>query len=358
MNMGMQLVFQKHDDFNDREMYRHEVELTVEAEAMSFDTVWPVEHHFTDYSMCPDNMQFLSYVAGRTTRLGLATGAIIVPWNDPMRVVEKMVLLDHLSDGRAILGLGRGLARREYRGMRQDMDEARERFNEGAEIILRGLEEGFVEANGKYYQQPRIEVRPRPIGSFRDRRYMVCMSPDSFEVAAELGMGVMMFSQFPYEQLKDRIDHYRQDYRAKHAEEPPPINCADFVACFPERSKAEEIARKHIVGYLASVLDHYEMLDAKHFEKTGRSYQHYADSAKMLEEMGHDAMMDGFLEANLWGDPAQIRDRLEKRRELIGDFEVNGVFSYQSLPFDMVAQNMTLFVDEVGPTLKGWPRGA
>ena len=106
--------------------------------------MWPVEHHFTDYSMCPDNMQFLSYVAGRTTRLGLATGAIIVPWNDPMRVVEKMVLLDHLSDGRAILGLGRGLARREYRGMRQDMDEARERFNEGAEIILRGLEEGFV----------------------------------------------------------------------------------------------------------------------------------------------------------------------------------------------------------------------
>lgn len=358
MNMGMQLVFQKHDDFNDREMYRHEVELTVEAEAMSFDTVWPVEHHFTDYSMCPDNMQFLSYVAGRTTRLGLATGAIIVPWNDPMRVVEKMVLLDHLSDGRAILGLGRGLARREYRGMRQDMDEARERFNEGAEIILRGLEDGFVEANGKYYQQPRIEVRPRPIGSFRDRRYMVCMSPDSFEVAAELGMGVMMFSQFPYEQLKDRIDHYRQDYRAKHAEEPPPINCADFVACFPERSKAEEIARKHIVGYLASVLDHYEMLDAEHFEKTGRSYQHYADGAKMLEEMGHDAMIDGFLEANLWGDPAQIRDRLEKRRELIGDFEVNGVFSYQSLPFDVVAQNMTLFVDEVGPTLKGWPRGA
>ena len=64
--------------------------------------------------------------------------------------------------------------------------------------------------------------------------------------------------------------------------------------------------------------------------------------------------MEAYLEANLWGDPAQIRERLEKRRELIGDFQVNGVFSFQSLPYDVVKENMKLFAEEAGPTLKGW----
>ena len=96
---------------DDREMYKQETRLVIQAEEWGFDIVWPVEHHFFDYAMCPDNMQYLSYLAARTERIQLATGVIILPWNDPLRVVEKMVLLDHLSDGRAVLGLGRGTKR-------------------------------------------------------------------------------------------------------------------------------------------------------------------------------------------------------------------------------------------------------
>lgn len=95
MRVGIQLVFQGHKDYADREMYKHELRLAIEAEGMGYDIVWPVEHHFFDYSMCPDNMQYLSYIAARTERVELATAAVIVPWNNPMRVVEKMVLLDH-----------------------------------------------------------------------------------------------------------------------------------------------------------------------------------------------------------------------------------------------------------------------
>ena len=68
-------------------------------------------------------------------------------------------------------------------------------FNEAAAIVVQGLESGVVEANTKYYQQARVEVRPRPFKSFKGRRYMVCMSPESFSVAASLGLGSMMFSQ-------------------------------------------------------------------------------------------------------------------------------------------------------------------
>lgn len=354
MRIGVQLVFQAHKDYSDREMYKHELRLAIEAEEMGYDIVWPVEHHFFDYSMCPDNTQYLSYVAARTERIQLGTAAIILPWNDPMRVVEKMVLLDHLSDGRAILGLGRGLSRREYRGFGVDMSEARDRFNESVGIILKGVESGFVEADTQYYKQARIEVRPRPFKTFKGRRYMVCMSPESFEVAATNGLGAMLFSQMGWNKVADSIWAYREDYRKKNSgEEAPPVIINDFIVCHPDRKKAEETARKYIVGYYWSVMEHYEMAGS-HFAETGKSYAHYAKGAELIKTVGQDAIVEDFLGANLWGDPDLIVQKLRQRREVIGDFEVNGVFSYQSLPFDQVESCMRLFAKEVGPEIKSW----
>ena len=70
---------------------------------------------------------------------------IVLPWHDPMRVAEQITLLDNLSDGRMILGIGRGLARVEYEGFRVDMNTSRERFVEYAEAVLEGLERGYME---------------------------------------------------------------------------------------------------------------------------------------------------------------------------------------------------------------------
>ena len=105
---------------------------------------------------------------------------------------------------------------------------------------------------------------------------------------------------------------------ASAAPEPPPLAIADFVVCHEDVKKAEEIAKEKIIGYLMSVLDHYEMLDKSHFAETGQSYQHYANAADQMKEMGMEAMCEAFLEANLWGDPAMIRDKMEQRREIIG----------------------------------------
>ena len=55
----------------DREVYRSELRLADLAEPLGFQSIWGVEHHFTDYTMCPDVLQFLSYMAGRTTRASL-----------------------------------------------------------------------------------------------------------------------------------------------------------------------------------------------------------------------------------------------------------------------------------------------
>ena len=52
-----------------------------------------LDGNINDYSACPDNMQYLSYLAGKTSRIKLATGAVILPWNNPLRVAEKMSML-------------------------------------------------------------------------------------------------------------------------------------------------------------------------------------------------------------------------------------------------------------------------
>ena len=129
-------------------MVRDQIRIADLAEPLGFDSLWPPEHHFTDYSACPDNVQFLSYMAAKTTRIKLGTGAVIVPWNDPLRVVEKIAFLDHLSNGRAILGLGRGLSRVEYEHFQIEMNSARDRFDEASRMIIEGLEKGFVEGDG------------------------------------------------------------------------------------------------------------------------------------------------------------------------------------------------------------------
>jgi alkanesulfonate monooxygenase SsuD/methylene tetrahydromethanopterin reductase-like flavin-dependent oxidoreductase (luciferase family) len=355
MKVGIQNVFPAHKDYNDRDMYKQETRLLIEAEGMGFDIIWPVEHHFFDYSMCPDNMQYLSYIAARTERMELGTGAIILPWNNPMRVVEKMVLLDHLSDGRAVLGLGRGLSRREYNGFGVNMAEARDRFNEAAAIVVQGLETGVVEANTTYYQQARVEVRPRPFKSFKGRRYMVCMSPESFSVAASLGLGAMMFSQTAWENMAPLLESYRAEYRQhNNGEEAPPISIVDFVSCFADRKKAEEVARRGIIGYYWTLMEHYRMDDSANFAATGASYQHYAKAAEQINALGHDAVIEEFISSNLWGTPDMIVATLRHRREVIGDFEVNGAFSYYSLPYEDVEKNMRLFAKEVAPEVKRW----
>src|SRR6266568_824341 len=83
----------------------------------------------------PDVLQFLSYMAGRSQRLLLGTMVVVLPWHDPLRVAEQVAMLDNLSGGRVILGIGRGLARVEFDGFRADMSESRERFLDYAQMI-------------------------------------------------------------------------------------------------------------------------------------------------------------------------------------------------------------------------------
>ena len=82
MEVGLQLIFSSYgcdDSVTDGQVYEEELGLAKQAEALGFDALWPVEHHFFDYAFCPDNLQFLSYMAGCTETIALVTAAVILP---------------------------------------------------------------------------------------------------------------------------------------------------------------------------------------------------------------------------------------------------------------------------------------
>jgi alkanesulfonate monooxygenase SsuD/methylene tetrahydromethanopterin reductase-like flavin-dependent oxidoreductase (luciferase family) len=355
MDVGIQVLFASHgwDDITDGQVYDEDTRLALLAEELGFDCVWAVEHHFFDYSFCPDNLQWLSYIAGRTTRLDVGTAAVIMPWNEPLRVAEKVALLDQLAGGRLRFGMGRGLSRREYglfRGI--EMDESRERFDEGAAMVVRALETGFIEGDGPYYPQPRAAIRPAPSRTFDGRTYAVATSDDSIEAAARLKAAMVMFSDRRWESRMPQIERWRTLFRQFHVAEPPPPLICDFVYCATDPAEVTELGHACLATYLESVLEHYEVMGS-HFEGM-KGYESYAGAAGALRRMGTSGFLDGFLAATASGTPGQIIDTYRARRALIGPFEAAPSFRFGGIPYERAEAGMRLFAAEVVPELKTW----
>ncbi|MGH7803699.1 MAG: LLM class flavin-dependent oxidoreductase, partial [Candidatus Binatia bacterium] len=160
MNVGAAIVFQNPlDARTDYDVYKDDLSLGDLVEPLGFDSIWGVEHHFTDYTMCPDVLQLLTWFARRTKSIQVGSMVVVLPWHDPIRVAEQVSVLDHMSDGRVVLGIGRGLGRVEFEGFRVPMGESRDRFIESAKIITRSLDDGVLEGDGPFYRIPRTLLR-------------------------------------------------------------------------------------------------------------------------------------------------------------------------------------------------------
>jgi alkanesulfonate monooxygenase SsuD/methylene tetrahydromethanopterin reductase-like flavin-dependent oxidoreductase (luciferase family) len=355
MDVGIQMIFTSHGwpGISDGQVYDEELRLALLAEDLGFDVLWSVEHHFFDYSFCPDNTELLAYLAAATSRIDVGTAAVIMPWNEPLRVAEKVALLDHLAGGRLRFGMGRGLSRREFAGFRGiEMDESRDRFDEGSAMVMEALRTGFIEGDGPYYPQARTEIRPRPERPFEDRLYAVASSDDSVEAAARLGARMVMFADRAWEHRMPSIERHRELFRKFHGTDAPPAMTCDFAVCLPDAEEASAVAHRHLGTYLESILEHYEVM-GHHFEGT-KGYDAYAKGAGMLRQMGMEGFLKAFMSAAAWGTPDQVLAAFDARRQLMGSFEEATSFRFGGIPYDVAERSMRLFADEVLPVLKMW----
>ena len=160
--------------------------------------------------MTPSPTQLLSYFAGRTKRITLGTAVIVLPWHDPVRVAEEIALLDILSGGRCLFGFGRGAASVEYAGFRMPMEEARPRFVEAAKIIVKALTNEAFDWEGEYFKIPRRRSSASDLAPER-RFYASSVSPESAEIMAKLGFGMLVVMQNEWPKAAEDIDRYRRD---------------------------------------------------------------------------------------------------------------------------------------------------
>ena len=352
MHVGMAVIFQgQGEGRSDRNVYRNELRLGDLAEPLGFESLWGVEHHFTDYTMCPDVLQFLTYCAGRTRHIQLGSMVVVLPWHTPMRVVEQVVMLDHMSNGRVILGVGRGLGRVEFEGFNVNQEESRQVFTEAAQMILHGLEKGYCEFDGKFIKQPRREIRPRPFKSFRGRSYAAAISPESSRIMAELGLGLLIIPQKPWGAVVNDLNAYRTVYREVNGVEAPPPIVGGWTYCDEHEGRAAELARKYIGAYWQSVVRHYELI-GDHLTKM-KGYEAYkAMQERASQPGGVDEMVDFFLNLQVWGTPEQCYEKILDVQRRTGAEAFNGVFSYGGMPYDLAESSLRLFASEVMPELK------
>jgi alkanesulfonate monooxygenase SsuD/methylene tetrahydromethanopterin reductase-like flavin-dependent oxidoreductase (luciferase family) len=351
MHVGMAAVFQNPGKARpDLEVYQNDLRLADLAEPLGFESIWSVEHHFTDYTMCPDVLQFLTWMAGRTKTAQLGSMVVVLPWHDPMRVAEEVSMLDNISGGRLILGLGRGAGKVEFDGFRLSMDESRERFVESAEMLLQGLEQGYCEYQGKFVRQPRAAIRPAPFKSFRGRTYAAAVSPESLPIMARLGVGILIIPQKPWHEVAKELETYRTIYReVNRAEAPPPIS-AGWTYCHADADQAREGARRWIGGYYRTVLDHYHF-EADHLTTT-KGYEYYGKMSEKIAEYGTDKVVDYFMNLQVWGTPEQCYEKILDIHRRTGNSHFVGVFSYAGMPWDDAERNIRLFAREVMPALQ------
>jgi alkanesulfonate monooxygenase SsuD/methylene tetrahydromethanopterin reductase-like flavin-dependent oxidoreductase (luciferase family) len=356
MHVGLGLSFQNLiEGQTDTQVYRNELQLAARAEEVGFESVWTPEHHFTDYMLTPNVPQFLSWVAGRTKRVKLGTMVTVLPWHDPVRVAENFTLLDHLSEGRAILGIGRGLGRVEFEAFRTPMAESRRRFTEYTDAILNALESGVIEYDGELYKQPRTRIRPGPYASFRGRTYASAISPYSIDLMAKLGVGLMVIAQKPWEMVKTEIDGYRQRYLAINGTPAPKPILNVFVAVHEDPKEARRMREVYLQRYARSTVEHYEFSNVGFAKIEG--YEYYAGLARNIEKHGLDKF-NGFLaDLQVWGTPSEVTEKLIKYVDYLDAGALLVMLSYGGMSAEVARRNHDLFVSSVLPGLKQYDVG-
>ncbi len=170
------------------------VEQVLFADRIGIEYVWMVEHHFVRHGgLCAGNFAFLSYLAAKTSRIRLGTGATVLPLNDPVRVAEMAATLDQLSKGRFDLGVGRGFLRDEFDTFGIDMRETHDRVAEGVDLMKRAWTEAPLHWKGRFRPPiggitvlPRVYQRPHP------PLWNACfLTRDSFEWTAREGLNLL-----------------------------------------------------------------------------------------------------------------------------------------------------------------------
>ena len=161
----------------------------------------------------------------------------------------------------------------------------------------------------------------------------------------------MTFTQQAWESYAEGpLATYRESYRRHHAgaEAPPPLT-GDLMYCHPDPAVAEERGLEYMTRYFLTIVKHYELM-GDHFARVG-GYDSYQEASEAFRKVGMEVAARAYCSFNLFGTPEQMIEKLARRREVIGDFELGLISSYGGMSQAEAEASIRLFGEKVLPAL-------
>lgn len=339
-----------HDSDSEHTALMREAEYAITADKHNWKYAWFGEHHcLTEYSHMSAPEIVMGYVAARTSYIHLASGIVSLPpvKDHPVRVAERVAMLDHITEGRYEFGTGRGAGSHEvatFNGLATS--DTKEMWAEAIREIPRMWEQKDYQYDGQHFSVPAAHnVLPKPWGKGHPAIWVACGNPQTFEHAGSLGIGAIAFNFEPMRNLRGRIAAYKEAVN-----EPVEIlgqfkndnvMMTNAVICLDNRDRAREIAMGVGRGYLHSMVCMYHDTMPRN-----ESHPVWPEPPRRIrsEERLDELIAGGWL---LCGTPDEVAEQIEANAtecdQLVFGFPNDG------LAHEEVLECLELFGDKVIP---------
>ncbi len=350
MKFGQLHLFENPMDRSEREIVTEQFDIMARAEEFGFDSVWPAEHHFSEYGYCASPAVTLAALAVRTQKIRLGTGVVVLPLNHPVRVAEDFAILDLLSGGRVDLGVGRGYQPHEFAGYGVDQARSRDMFRESVEIIQKAWTTERLDYDGEFYKFQDLAVRPKPLQQPQPPIWMASLSPSTFQLCGQYGFNLMCAPVFGFDVNRGaaQIEEYRQALR-QHGREPADHEIAGlimtYVADTTEQAQAD--FRDAVMWYYRTFAKYIAPPQGRPAVET---YEMYTAARDWLQTLEWDAIARSG--AVVCGSPDQVAERIAEIHELSGITHYLAWTRIGGLEHKKVLRSMELMRDRVMPQVR------
>jgi alkanesulfonate monooxygenase SsuD/methylene tetrahydromethanopterin reductase-like flavin-dependent oxidoreductase (luciferase family) len=233
--------FERQADVPLDRQYAERMQLVAQAEAYGFSGYHVAEHHLTPLDMAPSPTVYLSALAQHTSRIRLGSMVLCLPLYHPIRLLQEICMLDHMSGGRFEPGVGRGIRDIEHEWFGLDPLEARARYAETLEVLLQGLQRGRLNFRGQYFVFDDVEVAWQP----RQKPLPPLWYAGTLSSAADQGMNGLgrAATADVYEDFWQRWEQRRASGSPLHQREPK-VGSTRHLVVADSDEQARAIARR------------------------------------------------------------------------------------------------------------------
>ena len=328
------------DPITDKRIINEAIEEIVLCDKVGFEVAWLSEHHFDGSTAYVDPMVFAGSVARETKNIKIGFAVLEMALHHPVRVAAQIALLDHLTDGRVILGTGKGSAFNEYEytGFGVSMDEAANSLAEAEQIIFEAWKGGSVDFKGKYWNLSFPSLRPLPIQKPSPPLLRACLSENSIIEMAKSHRPILIAAQ-DNESIKHRLDIYEETLNSSGAPKEK-IECLLNQVWVSKNLAISNDATPDI----ATVRERY-FIEQNHFREARNKYNSSPEqsSPKSSDILGES---DDFGSEFVYGTPGEVVSQIRLLEE-IGVRNLMMKLNFADLGIEHVRKSLDVFAGEV-----------